>query len=94
MRKHHLYASPGLVHAKREEMRDTDVYILSGVGDAPSHDQLETDMSAQGERSLRRLKGIAGPEDRGPEGQIEGLLVPEALGTVLCKVHRLEMLTV
>lgn len=87
MRKHHLYASPGLVHVKREEMRDANVYILSGLGDAQSHGQLETDMLAQGEHSLRRLKGITGPEDRGPEGQIEGLLVSKALGTVLCKVH-------
>lgn len=95
MHKYHLRASPGLVHLKGEEMRDTNVYILSGRGqDAQSHVWLETDMLAQDELSLWRLKGVTGSEDCGPEGQIEGLLVPKALGAILCKVHRPVMLMV
>lgn len=64
------------------------------MGDAQSHVRLETDLLTQSELSLRRLKGITGPEDCGPEGQIEGLLIPKALGTILCKVHRSGMLMV
>lgn len=68
------------------------VYIFSGLGvgegDAQSHVQLETDLLTQGELSLWRLKGVTGPEGCGPEGQIEGRLVPKALGAILCKVHR------
>lgn len=67
-------------------MREANVCILS-AGDAQSHVHLETSVLAPRESSLWRLKGITGPEDRGPKGQLEGLLVPEALGTVFCKVH-------
>lgn len=68
-------------------MKDTNVYI-SSVGDAQSHVHLETGVLAQSELSLWGLEGVAGPEDCGPEGQIEGFLVTEALGVILCEVHR------
>lgn len=68
-------------------MREANVCILS-AGDAQSHAHLETNVLAPRESSLRGLRGITGPEDCGPKGQLKGFLVPEALGTVFCKVRR------
>lgn len=79
----HMHARVSSWEVRGQE--GANVYILS-AGHVQNHVHRDKRV-AQSDFSLWGLRGVPGPEDSGPKGQLEGFLVSEALGTVFCEVH-------